>query len=311
MRHQLLISEFLTTPWALMPERLAAFVGVMARWAHEVRPSDEVIASVRADAAQTAARKGEIARAGNGSIAVLPMYGVIAQRANVSDISGPGVMSTTAFSQQLRAALADDSIGGVLIDIDSPGGSVYGVGELADEIYQARSSKPVFAVANSLAASAAYWLASAASEFYVAPGGEVGSIGVWTAHEDYSKYLDALGIKTTLISAGEFKVEGNPYGPLSQQAQAFMQTRVDDYYGAFTRAVAKNRATDVANVRENMGKGRVFGATDARGAGMVDGIATFDQVVRKMQKAIAGGGTAAAGATKTALAMKELDILGA
>lgn len=308
MRHQLLLSEFLTTPWALMPERLSALVGVITRWSQNIAAGDEVLASVRADSDKMAARKTELARAGNGSVAVLPMYGVIAQRANVEDISGPGVMSTSKFSQQLRMALADDSIGGILIDIDSPGGTVYGVGELADEIYQARSTKPVSAIANSLAASAAYWLGSSAGEFYVSPGGEVGSIGVWSAHEDYSRYLEELGIKTTLISAGEFKTEGHPYGPLSPQALDFMQGRVNDYYGAFTRSVARNRGTDVANVRENMGKGRVYGATDARGAGMVDGIATFDQVVRKMQRAIGGNG---AGATKTALARKELDILGA
>ncbi|WP_052688250.1 S49 family peptidase [Xanthomonas sp. MUS 060] len=97
----------------------------------------------------------------------------------------------------LRQALADDTVSQILIDIDSPGGSVYGVAELADQIQSARSIKPVVAVANSLAASAAYWIGCAAGELYVTPGGEVGSIGVWQAHFDYSQALAADGVTPT------------------------------------------------------------------------------------------------------------------
>ena len=79
------------------------------------------------------------------------------------DISGPGSTSTQLFAQAFREAVADDTVGAILIDIDSPGGSVYGTSELAAEILQARNSKPVCAIANSLAASAAYWIGSAAS----------------------------------------------------------------------------------------------------------------------------------------------------
>ncbi|ARK96160.1 S49 family peptidase [Burkholderia pseudomallei] len=285
MKHALLISEFLSTPWAIMPERLSAFAGVIARWSLGAVADVDTMTAVQTDSATVAARRGASARAGNGSIAVLPMYGVVTQRGNMADdISGPGSMSTQMFAQALRSALADDSVDAVLIDIDSPGGSVYGVQELADEIYQARGQKPVVTIANSLAASAAYWLGSAASEFYVTPGGEVGSIGVWSAHEDWSKALADAGVTTTLISAGKYKTEGNPYGPLSADAQSFMQSRVDDYYGAFTKAVARNRGVPVATVREGMGQGRVLGAQAAKEAGMVDDIAAFDDVIRRMSK---------------------------
>jgi signal peptide peptidase SppA len=285
MKHALLISEFLSTPWALMPERLAAFAGVVARWSSGAIADAGTLARVRADADIAAARRSAAERTGGGSIAVLPMVGVVTQRGNMADdISGPGSMSTQMFSQTLRSALADDAVDAILIDIDSPGGSVYGVQELADEIYQARGQKPVVAIANSLAASAAYWLGSAASEFYVTPGGEVGSIGVWSAHEDWSKALADAGVTTTLISAGKYKTEGNPYEPLSADARAFMQSRVDDYYGAFTKAVARHRGVQVASVRDGMGAGRVLGAQAAKDAGMVDDIATFDDVIRRLSK---------------------------
>ena len=140
------------------------------------------------------------------------------------------------------------------------------------------------AIANSLAASASYWIGCSASEFYVTPGGEVGSIGVWQAHQDYSKAMDEAGVKTTLISAGKFKVEGNPYAPLDEEAEGFMQSRVDDYYAAFTKAVAKGRGVPISQVRDGMGQGRVLGADAALASSMVDGIATFDDVVKKMRR---------------------------
>lgn len=311
MKHALLICEFLSTPWAILPERLNAICAVIARIAAERDAAPEVMEQVRADAVQVEARRGEASRAGNGGIAVLPFYGVSAQRTSpMEDVSGTGLMSIQRFTQGFRAAMADDSIGGVLIDMDSPGGSVYGVMELANEIYQARSQKPVFAIANSLAASAAYWIASSASEFYVTPGGEVGSIGVFAAHQNLSKALEKEGVETTLVSAGKYKTEGNPFGPLTEEARAAMQARIDAYFGAFTRGVAKNRGVPVATVREGMGEGRVISAESAASQNMVDGVATFDQVVRRLAKTIGQGGKPAeAKSSRAALLQREIDLL--
>lgn len=289
MNKQLLLSEFLTTPWALMPERLQAMSGILTRWSAGEPPSDETLFQVNTDRVLRDTRKQMAAASTGTGIGVLPLYGVVTQRGNmVDDISGPGSTSTQQFTSVLRQMLADDTVGQILIDIDSPGGSVYGVAELASEIVKARDQKPVIAVANSLAASAAYWIGCSASEFYVTPGGEVGSIGVWQAHFDYSKALEEEGVKPTLISAGKFKVEGNPYVPLDEQAQAFMQSRVDDYYNAFIEAVAKGRGVSTNDVRSGMGEGRVLGADAALAGGMVDGIATFDDVLSRMQASMRG-----------------------
>lgn len=285
MNHQLLIAEFLATPWALMPERLNAVTCVMARWSQNVPASTEVLARIDADREVREVRRQATNAVSSGGIAVLPLYGVVTQRGNmVDDVSGPGSVSTQQFSASLRQALADDTVSQILIDIDSPGGSVYGVAELADEIASARSQKPVIAIANSLAASAAYWIGCSAAEFYVSPGAEVGSIGVWQAHFDHSQALADEGVKPTLISAGKFKVEGNPYAPLDEDAQAFMQSRVDEYYASFTKAVARGRGVPIAQVRDGMGQGRVLGADAALAQNMVDGVATFDDVIRKMRR---------------------------
>ncbi|WP_297476496.1 S49 family peptidase [Ferrovum sp.] len=287
MKRSLLLAQIMSTPWALMPETLNAMAGILRRW----RVGDPIPAAtlqhIEADQGVRTARKAANTQAGSGQIAVLPLYGIITQRGNMVDaLSGPGSCSTQQFAASLTDALNDPAVEQILIDIDSPGGSVYGVEELAAQILAARGQKPVVAVANSLAASAAYWIGSAASEFYCTPGGEVGSIGVWQAHEDLSDALKYEGIDVTLISAGKFKVEGNPYEPLTAEATAFLQSRVDDYFNAFVAAVAQARAVNADEVINGMGQGRVLGASAALSLNMIDGILTFDQVVSLMQSRI-------------------------
>ena len=255
--------EIAITPWALMPECIPSMLGRIAFSGREAKP------------VLTRGQSGSQ----SGAIAVLSLTGVISQH--------PDWFADTSidqFSADLMAAVNDPGVGAVLVSLDSPGGSVYGVQELAGMMMAAREQKPIVAFANSLAASAAYWIGCSATEFHCTPSGEVGSIGVWQAHMDISGALDQAGIKTTLISAGKYKTEGNPYQALSDEAQAFMQSRVDDYYNAFVAAVANARGVDPDTVKNGMGQGRVLGAQDAKKANMIDGIMTFRQVIQRMQK---------------------------
>jgi len=212
-----------------------------------------------------------------GSVAVIPLQGIITP--NGSYFGGGGLR---AFRAALQEAVNDASIASILIDIDSPGGYVSLVDETAAAVRAAREVKPILAIANTLAASAAYYIGSQANELIVTPSGVVGSIGVFNTHEDWSAYDERLGVKTTLISAGEFKTEGNAYEPLSDEARAAMQGEVDKYYEQFLAAVAAGRRVDVETVRETYGKGRCMLAADALDAGMVDSVATFEQVVERM-----------------------------
>ncbi|NMV36784.1 S49 family peptidase [Ralstonia insidiosa] len=303
MKHERFIAWCLATPWALMPERLSAYAAVIAR--KYGAPSAGVTHDPDDDAPLMAASRRGAGNGRSGAIAVIPVHGAVVQRSSQIDICDGGT-STQQISAALADAMADDTVAQVLLDIDSPGGSVYGVQELAAEISNAK--KPVIAIANSLAASAAYWLGCAASEFYVTPGGEVGSIGVWQAHQDWSKALADAGVNTTLISAGKYKVEGNPYQPLDADAQQFMQSRVDDYYATFTKAVAKGRKVGIDQVRSGMGQGRVLGAEQALAEKMVDGVATFDDVVGRMQRNIRAAKPASA--SRLARAQREIAMMG-
>jgi signal peptide peptidase SppA len=218
-----------------------------------------------------------------GAIAVIPVYGVLTQRPP-QDISGSGATSTSNIAQAVTQAANNPNISQILLDLDGPGGSVYGTAEAADAIYQARMKKPVIGIANSMAASATYWLGSQCSEFYCTPGGEVGSIGVYTAHQYVGEAMEKAGLKTTLISAGEFKTEANPFEPLSDEAKAAIQSRVNDYYSMFVGAVARGRGASTLSVKTDMGGGRMLGANEALAANMIDGVMTFDALLDKMKR---------------------------
>lgn len=216
------------------------------------------------------------ADADGARIAVLPVRGVIAQHANSLGAS------TEQLRGQLRAALASRSVDALLFDFDSPGGTVNDVPELADEIREARKVKPMAAVANGLAASAGYWLAAATGDITVSPSGEVGSIGVYTIHEDWSKALEEDGIAVTAVSAGKYKLEGAPWLPLDEEAKAALQGRVDEVYGWFVKSVSIDRNDSQENVRGGYGQGRVLAAKDAVKANLADRIGTFDDALARL-----------------------------
>jgi signal peptide peptidase SppA len=288
--------SLLAAPWALEPRTFELARSVVDRWCRGEGPAEGMMDRVRADSADRARRRSSTMA--GGAVAVIPIYGILSQRGNLlDDVSGGGSTSTQMLTAALREAVADDGVGAILLDVDSGGGSVYGIGELGDEIFQARSKKPIVAVANSLAASAAYWLAAQCSEFYVTPGGECGSIGVVSAHTDYSGANEKAGVAITYIVAGQHKAEANPDSPLSAEALVYEQSRVDDYYASFTRAVARGRGTTVATVRgPSWGEGRVLGAKAAVDVKMADGVMTFDEALgraRQLAKQPRAAGAAA------------------
>jgi signal peptide peptidase SppA len=208
----------------------------------------------------------------------MALYGIINQR-YAGDFSGPSGTSVQQFTQEFRQAVNDPNVKAIVIDVDSPGGSVSGVDELATEIFNARSKKKITAVSNCLCASAAYYLAAQASEVVVSPSSMTGSIGVFMAHQDESKKFEQMGIKVTLISAGKYKVDGNNLGPLSDTARASTQGLVDTFYGKFAKAVARGRGVKVSAVTDGFGEGRVLTAEDAVKAGLADRVATLDDVL--------------------------------
>lgn len=217
-------------------------------------------------------------------VAIIPVYGVISQRMNMfSRISGG--TSTEMLGAEVQRALADNSVNSILLDIDSPGGSVSGVQAVSDLIYNARAQKTITAYINPCAASGAYWIASASAEIVMAEGTSIaGSIGVVTLHKDISGAEKMMGVKSTEIYAGKYKRIASSFAPLGEEAQAHIQADVDYIYSLFVDAVARNRGTDAETVLANMADGRIFIGQQAVDAGLVDRIESFDAVLSRLSK---------------------------
>lgn len=300
MKYAHILQAVYETPWAIIPERLATILAILHERAAGYVPTAEEIHArleLHAVADHDALQAGPLPQRVTGSVARMPVFGILTQRGGMTETSEP-LTSTIKLTQDFRQLVADDSVGAIVLDVDSPGGSVFGIQELADEIFRARGQKPIVAVANSMAASAAYWIASAAESIVITPGGMAGSIGVIAAHDDLSGALEREGIKITLITAGKYKGEGHPAQPLTDEARAAMQDLVDGYYDSFVGAVARNRGVKAAEVRGGFGEGRVVGAKQAVALGLADSIGTLDETMAGLMKGKrSSGGRAESGGT--------------
>lgn len=245
-----------------------------------------------------------------GSVAVIPLQGLITPRPAglLAILLGLGGGGLEAFRESFREALSDNDVSSILLVVNSPGGLIDLVPETAAEIRAARGTKPIVAIANTEAASAAYWIASQADELVVTPSGQVGSIGVFVRHEEDSKLAERIGITTTLIRAGKYKAEANPFEPLSDEAKEHIQETVDDLYGMFVADVAAGRSAKPADVKGGFGEGRMVLAKDAVAEGMADRVATFEETIASMTgEASTGSRAMATGRLAAALAEDEIE----
>jgi signal peptide peptidase SppA len=260
--------------WAIDPDKLDQIVAFLA-----LQASGEKLSAEEVEARITRQAERDVQRQ-EGSVAILPLRGVIANRTNMmSDISGG--TSSESFGRMFDAAIADSGVKTIILDVESPGGVVTGTDELSSKIYSARGTKPIIAHVNGYAASAAYWIATAADEMVMTASAEVGSIGVIGVHDDVSAALEKMGVKKTITKAGKFKAEGNSFGPLSEEAMQHRQQVVDSYYDDFVRAVARNRGVSLSAVRDGFGQGRMVRAEAAIAEGMADRIASLDETIAR------------------------------
>lgn len=241
-----------------------------------------------------AAGPNKAIRAVKGKVGVIGIYGPIDQRMS-SELEKAEGTSCTFISRAFDRLMEDPAVDAIVFDVDSPGGYSYGIQELADKIYNARGQKALYACANSMACSAAYWLATSASILCVTPGGDVGSVGVYAAHVDRSAQLADDGVAVTLVQAGRYKTEFADSHPLSDDAKAWLQGRVDADYAKFTAALARNRGVTAKEVQANFGQGRVVAADEAVRLNMADRVLSLDQLLDRLIGVKAAGGQGSSG----------------
>lgn len=289
-------------PLLMTPERAAEIEGVFRRYADGDVVLDGWKPGTRKEWEQAyfdglndltaLATVGQVRRTDGGyaltgdGIAILPLVGSFVHRGTAFDALS-GLTSYGAIGAMLDAALEDYRVHGIVLDVDSPGGEGAGVIELAERINAASKRKPVYAVANEHAFSAAYWLASAAERLVVPRSGMVGSVGVVMMHVDQSRMNEKRGIEVTHIHAGARKVDFSPHAPLSDRARGTAQAAVDRLYEQFVDAVATHRDIDAQVVRDT--EAGLLNADEALELGMADDVGTLSDAVEMLRSDRRGG----------------------
>lgn len=245
------------------------------------------------------------ARAGykvENGIATIGIYGPLVHRLNANDFPSGGPTTYGQIRRSFDMALADDGVTQIILDIDSPGGEVNGCFDLGDHIYQSRSIKPIVAVVNEMAYSAAYLLASSAERISLPRTGGAGSIGVIASHADFSKYEENEGIKVTHIFAGMRKADYSPHFPLSEEAHTLLQESVNDTYALFTETVARNRNLSIKAVQAT--EAGFYIGKKAVAAGLADEVMPASKALTTIRTK--GRNTITAAKEKTTMNMQEL-----
>jgi signal peptide peptidase SppA len=202
-------------------------------------------------------------------VAVIEISGVLIHRGSWIGQSS-GQTSYEGIAAQIEAAAKDPSVRGLALEIDSFGGEVAGVFDLADQIRAVRANKPVWAFVAEHAFSAGYALASQADRILLPRTGAVGSIGVVVMHADLSGQLDQDGVRVTLIHSGQHKVEGNPYEPLPEAVRDDIQREIDVLRFLFAETVAAGRAGRLSQEAALVTEAATYRGTDAVAAGLAD-----------------------------------------
>lgn len=283
-------------PWALTWEKFCAIEELLALRASGGRFTDEQVRErigerkERADVSLwdlessawvPAGAAGPMVESGGRSVvAVLPVYGVLTPRANMmTEISGG--TSIERLTARFRALMDDSGVKGIVLDVDSPGGSVFGVQGIADEIRKARGAKPIETQVNPVMGSGAVWIGSQSDGVAMTPDALAGAIGVYTSREDLTEQRKREGRSVEYISAGKHKVAASVGGmPLTPEARASLQEIVDDRYNAFVTAVAKGRHVGVDAVRNGFGEGTMMTAKRAIKEGLADRVATLEETIK-------------------------------
>ena len=268
--------DVLTSPWAIQPEKLRE---IQAIYSAHFRGEKIDIEAIEARLGRPLANEQQDYEVRDGGVAVLPIAGVISNKANMfTRVSGGA--SAQLLQQQVESMRVDPTVRSVVLDMDTPGGSVLGIPALADSIRALAAEKPTVACCSGTMASAGYWVGSAANAVYISGLTDyVGSIGVVATHAYDPR---SASKQTTEITAGKYKRMGTENAPLSVEGKAYIQSQVDEIYRVFVETVAKNRKTSAEQVLQHMADGRIFIGQQAIDAGLVDGVATVDAMVAKL-----------------------------
>ena len=269
MKYEQMLQYVFSTPWAMLTDELVELAAMLKPRAGWTPPTIDEMRARFGDGADRPTT--------TGSVAVIPVRGCLVHRI---DWWGTSCERLGAMIDQVAA---DPNVPTILYDFETPGGTCTGIPELAAKMFALRGIKKQIGLINGMCASAGYWLAAQCDERVCIPTGQAGSIGVlWPPHFNLSGSLEQGGIEVTMISSGKFKTEWNPFERPSAEAKAVKQAQSDLFYSQFLKDVARGLDVTPAAVKAGYGEGRMLFAKDAKAAGLIDRIATMDDVLAKL-----------------------------
>lgn len=285
-----LAARVFNTPLLIHPQKLDAIVaGLGGRLLGQTGANTVAITGERGaraaalDPALFSTRRGERAERGYrivDGVAVLSISGVLVHRTRFEMTDSAFFVGYNDLAADLEDALANPDVHAILQVYDSPGGEVQGAFEYAERVLAQRGAKPIKAIADGMAASAAYLGGSAADELVITRTGYAGSIGVVARHVDFSRALDTEGITVTHVFAGSHKVDGNPYAPLPDAVRADWQAEIDGLHAMFVDAVATHRGLDAQAVRAT--QAATYAGQAAVDNRLADRIGTTDALISEL-----------------------------
>ena len=281
MNYPFIASRIFNTPLLIHGDKLDAIIAglgsrLLGQTVAQPQLATEMFTTSRPEGASESGRT----MIHRGGVAEISVAGVLAHRTRMNADSSM-VLGYESIARELQEVANNDGVTSIVMVMSTPGGEVSGAFELADMVHRVSKEKPVIAVIDAMAASAGYLIASGATEIVSTPTGYAGSIGVVMRHVDVSKAMQDEGVKVTHIFAGNHKVDGNPYEPLPASVRKDFQAEIDAIYQQFVETVASHRRMSAEAVRDT--QARTFRAPEAEEKGLVDRVATLDQIIAELQ----------------------------
>ena len=288
----MIADRFLNTPLLLDPQKAQVIYGVLqGRIAPEIavtlteietetdQPTPE---ATRFKGTRRRSQGGYSMARREGGVAMIDVSGSLVNRGAWIGTSS-GLMSYEGIGAQIDAAREDDEVKAAILDIDSPGGEATGMFGIAQKVRQLAAVKPVMAVVNDMAASAAYGIASGATQIVISPTSFTGSIGVVMVHMDHSGEMKKKGVKPTILQKGANKTHGHPFGPLTSKAMSALDDMMTILYDQFLETVEAGRGARLDADAARATEAGIFVGQQAIDAGVADSIGTFDEVLAELQ----------------------------
>lgn len=265
-----IINRLRAEPWAITREMLETIIAIAERDNESQQAVAARLGRQLKNSYDVEVRDG---------IAIIPVVGPLFRYANLFT-SVSGATSYEMLARDFTRALNDPRVDGILLNIDSPGGEVNGVSELADMIYQGRGVKPIKAYVGGMGASGGYWIPAAASEIVVAETAQLGSIGVVAAFEDTRAADEKSGRRRFEIVSSQSP--DKRLDPTTDEGRAKIQARIDELAGIFVAKVAAYRGVTVDKVLTDYGRGGVLIGAGAVAAGLADRVGSFEGILAEM-----------------------------